>query len=176
MICKRKYVVIATALFVTAPLLYLALKPINLINVQVRPLHNNAVRILSADTVVRSDNTNVVFFEFRALVEDESIKEVKLSIRASGEPIYNEQQKPHVSNGFVLVTAQLGSTEYPIRQTEDYNYLLMKDDNNILSEGRINVQVEQIAGSETWLIAGIGIFASLLQILSTFINRTSASN
>ena len=170
---KRNYIVLATALLVTAPLLYLALTPINLINIQVRPLQNNAVRILSADTVIRSNTMSTVFFDFRALIEDPAITKVKLSIRPSAVSAWFQQVDYDVSNGFVLGTAQLGSIDYPVKRTERYSYRLEAADGTLLSDGQIDVVVDRIAGGETWLIAGIGIFSALLQILSMFLESPS---
>lgn len=164
---KSSILILATTLLVTVPLLYFAFSPINLIHIQIRPLQNYGTRILSSDTFIRSDRAIIVFFDFRAYVENPSISEVRLDIRPSAEPVWYQQENYYVSNGFVMGTAQLGSREWPVKQTEQYTFRLVAADGSLLSEGQINAVVDQIAGSESWLIGGIGAFASLLQIVST---------
>ena len=172
---RRTYLVLATALLVTGPLLYLALSPINLINIEVRPLQSKGARILSADIVIRSKTASIIFFDFRALVESPSTAKVKLSIRPSSESTWYQQTEYDVRDSFVLGTAQLGSKDYPVKHTEHYSYRLEAPDGTLLSDGRIEAAVDQIAGGEGWVLAGIGLFASLLQILSTFLEPRSVS-
>jgi hypothetical protein len=161
---NRGILILASALFITIPLVYLAFSPINLIHVQVRPVQNYGTRILSTDILMRSATTTVVYFDFKALVDSSSISKIRLSIRPSAESEWYEQEYV-VAQGLAMGVAQLGSEKFPVKQREQYTFRLTSTDGSMLSDGQIQAEVDHIAGSENWIIGGIGILASVLQII-----------
>lgn len=165
---KRRYILLLISALVTTPLIWKSLSPNKLIKIQVQPQQNDAVNILPLETSLHTTINSPIFFEFVASIDDPSIERVNLCIRPSDEQVCYQQKGFSISNGQVSGIAQLGSQEYPVVKPEHYTYKLYTIDNNILSNGKINVDVNRVVESEIWLITGIGLFASIVQILSMF--------
>lgn len=168
---RRNHIVFITALIVTVPLLIFAFSPIYLIHVKCNPQSLNSVQILSLDTIIRSETKSIVYFDFKAFIVDQSqsISKVNLFIRPSSIPTWVQQMDYLVTNSYIIGTAQLGSENFPVIKNEHYLYRLIAENGTLLSDGTIDATVDKISGGDSWLIAVIGILASVLQIVSIFI-------
>jgi hypothetical protein len=153
-----------TAGLVTGPLVWLSLMPVLLVVVEVRPRSENGARVLSTTTLLRTDGSGPAFLDIRALLDDENVSAVDLALRPALEDHFYSQSSLSVSGRLALGTAQLGSSEWPLRRDEQFTYRLSAN-GSIVSEGEITTTVYRIAGSDPRVIAGIGILASLMQIL-----------
>lgn len=157
---------------VTCILLYLSFNPVRLVHIHIQPDRQHGVRLFTTDILVHLDSQSVAFFDVRAYAEDPSISKVSLYIRPSSVSTWY----PHnfdVSDRFIIGTAQLGSSDWPLNKDEHYTFRLEtkgkgSGDGRVLSDGKILASVYHIAGAEPWFIGGIGLLASGLQIISFF--------
>lgn len=177
MFSYHKFIVFATVILVTIPLLYLSLRPVYIVHISIQPRMLKGVTLLSSKITTQPDGDGVVFFDMAGHVEDSSIFQVIFSIRPSTVNKWYSQGSYDVSKGVFWGTAQLGSVEWPVIHDEQYSFRLSSNNDALLSAGDILVRVERIAGTNQWLIGVIGVVASLLQIFSFFVgdNRSKSS-
>ena len=167
----RHIIILAAAMMITISLVWFAFSSANLILIQIKPqFQGSGIHVLSTDTLLRSSHPSEVYIDIRAFLEDESISTLKLYIRPFVTPNWYYQGENDVSEGFASATAQLGSPAFPVTGSEQYTYRLTSADGTLLSEGEIATSVEQVAGSERWIIICIGIFASVIQIVSLVVS------
>jgi hypothetical protein len=170
---------LVVAVFVTAPLVYVASKPVRVVEVSIQPEDDSAAHVLSRGIVSRSFG-GPVFFDFRADVRDQSIERVALQIRPNNEPTFRTQDPPNgypVDGGIARGTAQLGSTGAPLEHDEQYSFRLVRlsggspptPGTGVLAEGRILARVAEVAGPDRLMIAAIGVLASIIAILQAFV-------
>jgi hypothetical protein len=167
------------AIFVTAPLVYVASKPNRIVEVSIQPEDDTAARVLSRGVVARSYG-GPVFFDFRAEVRDPSIEHAALLIRPEAIKEFYMQDEPNgypVDNGIARGTAQLGSAEFPLQHDAQYSFRLVRMSSGVLpppgtgvlAEGIIFARVTEIAGPDRLMIGVIGVLASVIQILYAFV-------
>lgn len=166
MIRTRNFLVLLTASLVSAPLLYFSVLPTSLVRIDILPSSLNAVRILTTSTVSERESRGAVYFEFRALASNPAVKNVSIAIRPYIVREWFQAHDVTVSDGLILSTLQLGSAEYPMGKHAQFAYKLQADTNNVLSEGIIKATSESVAGGQPWLIAAIGLIASIIQVLT----------
>lgn len=159
---------IATALLVSAPLIYLSVRPAYFVDIFVQPDSEAQAQVLSRRILARADDNGVVFFDFRAVVESPLISRVFLEIRPAAEPNYYPQWKDGVPvvKRVASGVAQLGSPKWPLHQDEQYMFRLVDPNRAPLVEGAVTANAHAVSGASPWLLAAIGLVASVVQLLS----------
>ena len=170
---RIKIMVLLTAALVTAPLLYFSTSPTALVRIDVHPNSLSGVRILTTSTLIERGSRGIVYFDFRALADTQVINSVSISIRPSTIAEWFRAHDTTVSNGLILSTLQLGSTEYPIGKDARFAYKLVADPSTVLSEGTLMASSVTVAGTEPWLISAIAVLASVLQVLTVAFSRNT---
>jgi hypothetical protein len=102
-------------------------------------------------------------------VEDSAVTYVELKIRPSAVREWFSQGHFEVSEGFVIGTSQLASSNYPLLTTERYAFQIRNNSGKVLSDGSILASVYEIAGAKPWIIMGIGLVGSILGIIRGFV-------
>lgn len=169
---SRSLLLCFTALLVTLPLLYLALNPVYIVHINIQPNILKGIQLTCKDIITQPDGNGVVYFDVRGNIQDRSLTKVQMLIRPYPEnKRYPLSADFTVSDGYLIGTAQLGSSEWPVYKDEKYTFQIKTIDGVLLSEGNLLATVKPIAGGDRWLIIGIGLLASILQILSIFIHH-----
>ncbi len=171
MISYRNLAVVATVILVTLPLLYFSLRPVYMVDISIQPTILRGVMLFSRNIHTKPNNNGVVFFDVDGYVENPSISRVMFSLKPASDRIWYAQGEYEVSKGIFLGTAQLGSEEWPVRHDEQQSFRLISSDSTLLSQGNLFTRVQPVAGADQWLIAAIGLLASVLQILSFFFSN-----
>ena len=151
------------------PSFYLSARPVYLIDILVQPISESQVYVLSKRALTRAGSNGVAFFDFRALLVDPSkVDRVFLEIRPASERTYYPQWEDGatVVNGLVSGVAQLGAPQWPLHQDEQYEFRLLDQTKAHLVEGTIIARANAISGTSPWLLAAIGLVASIVQLLS----------
>lgn len=155
-----------TVALVTAPLAVLALRPMQLTVVAVRPNESGTVRMLTSDVLVRQDVPGAVFFDLRARLAPAGTRTVTVEVRPSEVGKWYTQLPAPVDDGFMVATVQLGSADAPLTKDEWYAYRLRDQKGAVVADGRIAASVYRIAGADRWIVGTIGLVASVLQLVS----------
>lgn len=172
-----KIILLLSMLFIAVALTYLSLAPSYVLQISVEePRPSKRLEIRRDKIIVISNGKEPNFFDIAGDVYNPNISKVSLSMRQPKEVEFKKQGDFKVSNGSFLGTVQLGSAERPIISDENYPFIIDSgDDNSRLSEGNIQVQVKAVISytSQGWMyiIAGIGLLASWLQVYQFFTQR-----
>jgi hypothetical protein len=157
--------------FVSVMVAYYSIFPTYVLQISIDPHSSQDIQLRRDKVVVINSGKEPLFFDIAGEVFRPTLLEVSLSMRDPKHPEFKKQGDFKVSRGSFLGTVQLGSAETPIISDQDYPYIIESgDDKSRLSEGSIQVQVKAvISGTSQWwmrIIAGIGLLASVLQIIS----------
>lgn len=166
----------ATALLVTAPLVWFGLAPIYIVQILIQPTAEIEAQVLAKEVLTQQGSGGVVFFDFAARLKDSAIERVVLEIRPEAErTFYRQGDGYRVDDGVATGVAQLGSPEWPLKRDERYTFRLVVPPNRSILDGKIIAKVHPVAGGSPALVVAIGVLASVLQVLSVFAPRPTRS-
>jgi hypothetical protein len=164
---KRNLAILGTALLVTSPLCCFGLRPTLLVEVLVEPTSGSQGQAVTRRVVTQPDSNGVVFWELRVQLPKPA-QDVQLELRPETERrFYRQSPGVPLSDGVLAFVVQLGSPEWPVRDDQRYSFRFMSSDGESLLDGEVLARVRPIAGSTPWVVASIGLLASVLQILAS---------
>ena len=166
-----KTLLLLSTLFIAVMLTYFSIVPTYVLQISVEPRSSQEIEMRRDKVVVINSGKEPIFLDIAGDVSKPTLSEVSLSVRDPKHAEFKKQGAFKVSRGSFLGTVQLGSAETRITSDENYTYIIESgDDKSRLSEGNIQVQVKAvISGTSQWwmtIIAGMGLLASVLQIIS----------
>ncbi len=168
MISYRRVIMLAVVILVTIPLIYFSLEPVYLVKIYMQPRKQDGVKFTSNKIETYQEGRGPVYFDVDGYVDDKTIEKAFFSVRPANESEwYTLKEGFQVKDGFFLGTVQLGSAQWPVTQDADYSYKFtsLNRQGPILGEGDIDVHVRPLSSANPLLIAGIGVVASILQII-----------
>lgn len=158
--------ILVMALLVTAPLLWFSWRPLYLVEVLIQPTSEARGQILVRQILTKADGNGVVFFDFRALVGSDVGEFLFLEIRPAAEAkFYRQGDGYRVVDRIVSGVAQLGHPDWPVHQDEKYTFRLVATGGIPLLDGTILAKAHPISGTSPWVLAAIGLLASVIEIL-----------
>lgn len=163
---SQPFWILIVAIGVTMPLVVWASSPVQLVAIYVQPDDEEHARVVTKATVVKA-RAGVIAFEFEAVTTDARVEYVTLQVRADDSARFQEQSPAlRVDDGVVKWVVQLGAGDVPLAEHGVYVFQLASSpDGRVLVDGRILTHVSEIAGAQRWYLAGVGIFASIIQIV-----------
>lgn len=161
---------VLSMLFMTTALFYSSHFATYVVQISVEPRSSPGIEMRRDKVIVFSNGEEAIFFDIAGDLYDSVISKVSLSLRDPKRGEFEKQENLNVSGGHFLRTVQFGSADNPITSDQNYPYIIDSgDDNSRLSEGNIQLQVKGIISgiSQLWMniIAGIGLLASVLQVI-----------
>jgi hypothetical protein len=166
MLKRNVVIIVLTAVFITLPLAYFALKPTYFAEILLSQQAQSVVQIQSKKTFTKVDGDGRAFFEFRASTSLANGSKVTFEIKPDADPQYHPQGKGFkVDNGMIVGICQLASKEWPLHQNEKYIFHIVNVNQQEIMHGEIIAMVYSIAGSSQLVIGFIGLLASILQII-----------
>lgn len=160
---------LAAIIALSTPIIYLEMHPKYFATVSLAPNIKPSVTLQLTQAFVRVDGYGRAFFQFRASSLNSKNEQLALGIRPDSEPNFYQQKNCCSSdaNGTISGIAQLGVSEYPLHQDEQYDFQLSdsSDPKTTILDGKIIVVVYRLMDSERWIILAIGIVASMIHIV-----------
>lgn len=175
MVDRNKIALLATALFVTLPLVVLSFDSKYLAAISLQPVSEEKAQVPCKSTLTEVDGSGRAFFDFRSTVLGAVDEVLFLEIRAIAERDYRRQGDGYkvVRGGMVSGIAELGSIEWPLRGDEEYRFRLVDGRGSSVLDGTILARVYSVDRPQRSAVVAIGVLASILQILVTFWPRRS---
>lgn len=166
---RNELALLATLAVVSAPLLFVGLRPAYLVTISIQPRSEAQLQVLCKESLTRVDGAGVAFFDFLASTDLPTGGRLQLMIRPVVDPEFHIQRILYpIDGGMVAGVAQLGSRDYPLRQDESYTFRVVDTAGRAVLDGHISARVHPVLGASQWLIVAIGILASVIQILVAF--------
>lgn len=163
---SRSFWILIVAFGVTTPLVVWASNPVLLVQVYVQPNDEEHARVVTKATVVKARGGEIAF-DFEAVTTDARVEYALLQIRPDDSArFYDQGSALRVDDGVVQGVVRLGAGEGPLAEHGVYAFrLVSRPDGRVLVDGRILTHVSEVAGPQRWLLVGVGIFASAIQIV-----------
>lgn len=168
--------VLLTGLLVTIPLWAMVSWQTGIVNIDVRPLTLDGVRLLTTAASASRDGNRVVYFDLIAAIQDVNVATVGVFLRPGPTGDWVRSNEANVSAGLIVATVQLGSAQYPIGGRTDFSFKLVAEpdetgNGRTVTTGTIVATPESRASTDPWLVAAIGMLASVIQLLTLFWER-----